>query len=114
MDIERTLRFLVENAAQSDARWSMWMERAETRWARADANWARAGARFERNEKLTFQLIALMSQQAAHHVKLSKETDRRFKETSEMIDRLGKKIDAFVSASRRTNGHGQNKKNGRA
>ena len=104
MDVERTIQFLLENAAQSDAR-----------WAARDARWSARMDRLEeghkKNQLLTVQLIGLMSQQTAHHVKLARETDRRFKETDkqiketwEVVRALGKRIDAFVAASARTNG----------
>ena len=62
-----------------------------------------------------------MSQQTAHHVRLSKKMDRRFKEsreemdrgfkeTRELIDRVGKKVDALVSIAIRRNGHGRKEK----
>jgi hypothetical protein len=103
MDNDKTIRFLLDNAARSDARLGR-IEEGQ-----------------EKNTSLTTQLIGLMSQQTTHHHKLAKEMDRRFKdtdarieqhfkETSEMIRVLAKKIDALVSDSLRTNGHGTKRK----
>ena len=87
---------------------------------RLEANLSRLEKGLEENRTLTFQLIGVMSQQAANLTKLSRETDRRFretdrqvKETSESVKTLSKKVDAWLSASARSNGRGKkNKKNG--
>ncbi len=109
MDVERAIQFILDSQAKSEARHD-----------KAEARNEKAMARLDRMEKLTLQLIGLMSQQTEHHAKLSRETDRRFRETDERlkemtntINTLGKKIDAFVSASLRTNGHPR-KKNGKS
>jgi hypothetical protein len=115
MDVERTIQFLLDNAARSDAR----MDRVE-------ADLAKVVKGLDQNKTLTVQLIGLMSQQTAHHVKLVKETDRRFKEmdirfkeTNEQITRMSlavegmsKRIDAFLATSGRTNGHSRKGKTG--
>jgi hypothetical protein len=86
---------------------------------RLEAGLAKTIKGLDQNKTLTVQLIGLMSQQTAHHVKLAKETDRRFKETNELISRtsqtvaaLSKRIDAFLSASSRTNGHSRKGRTG--
>ena len=113
MDVERTIQFLRDHAVQSEARWSARMDRLE-------GNLSRLVKGLQDNQTLTFQLIGVMSQQAASLAKLSRETDRRFKETdrqiketSESVKTLSKKMDAWLSASARSNGHGKkNKRNG--
>ncbi len=94
MDVERAIEFLIQNGARLDARIEHGFER------------------IERNEKLTTQLIGLMSQQTTHHVKLKKQFERDTKEmkqaiktASATIDALGKRLDAFLTAFSRTNGH---------
>ena len=82
--------------------------------ARADLRFEKAERRLDRAEKLTLKLIALMSQQTDHHVRLKKDMEREtremkqaIKDAGETVDRLGKKIDAFLTASTRSNGHGR-------
>ena len=112
MDVERTIQFLLDNAARSDARSGARMDRIE-------ADLAKVVKGLDQNKTLTVQLIGLMSQQTAHHVRLVKETDRRFKETNEQINRMAlavegmsKRIDAFLATSSRTNGHSRKGKPG--
>ena len=102
MDVEKTIEFLLENAARSSVR----MDRLEASMRQADA-------RLDRNERLTFQLIGLMSGQQTALAKLSKairETNEVVKETSETVKALGKRMDAFVAGLARGNGHGFKKK----
>jgi septal ring factor EnvC (AmiA/AmiB activator) len=102
VDVEKTLAFLLENAARSSAR----MDRIETV--------------LEQNQKLTFQLITLMSGQQSALAKLSKalketnealkETNEALKETNQTVNALGKRMDAFLSGLARVNGRGRKNK----
>ena len=60
----------------------------------------RVEAAQERNEKLTFHLIRVMSGQQSAQAKRSKELDKQ-------IAALGKQIAAFLSGIARSNGHGR-------
>ncbi len=57
---------------------------------------------------LVVQLIGLMSQQTAHQ----NRTDKQVKETSEAVNALTKRIDAFVAASLNGGRHRKDRKNG--
>jgi hypothetical protein len=115
MDAERTIQFLLDNAARAEAR----MGRSDARMDRLEASLAKIVQGLDQGKTLTLQLITLMSQQTAHHVKLEKNMDRRFKETNEQIartsaavERMSKRMDAFVATSGRTNGHSRKGKTG--
>ncbi len=84
-----------------------------------DGRRTKVGKALGHGKTLTTQLIGLMSQQTAHHVKLAKEMDKRFKETNEQIARtsmavaaMSKRIDAFLATSGRSNGHSRKGKPG--
>ncbi len=109
MDVEKTIQFLLENQAAHEARFSREMEEI-------DARLNRVTQRQERNERLTYQLITLMSQQQSQAGKRILQTEERFRKTDERLDELfrktderinnlGKKMDAFLSGLGRGNGH---------
>jgi uncharacterized protein YdcH (DUF465 family) len=99
MDVERTIQFLLESQAAQDARFSRQIEDI-------NATLDKVSQRQDRNERLTYQLITLMSQQQSQAGKRLLQTDERFRKTDERINKLAKKIDAFLS------GLGKNGKNG--
>jgi hypothetical protein len=96
MDVERTIEFILQMQAKSEAR----ADRSE---ARAD----RFDKRLEATRKLVETGIRLLVKIEKNHVESKKDFDRRLKELLDAQKRTDLKLDRLIDfwGKRRSNGH---------
>jgi hypothetical protein len=104
MDVEKTIEFILQQQARTEA----WEARAEARWAKADARAAAAEVKAERQMaairkliQVGMRLIAQNQEQIKELTAAQKETNKEIKELKAVQRVTELKLQAFIESLRR-------------
>jgi len=106
MDVEKTIEFLLREAARNEAR----AARNEERWARNDERWAKSDVRLTRLERVMAQNNRVVTRLVQYGVSLRSDVRRLDRAMAETNDKLNALIDTVDKMIRKNGGSGNGQK----